>query len=252
MEASATARRVAAQRLTFERVAAPYGDPDADERLARDVAAGLPGDGPLRDYLQARTRFFDRVVVAAIDSGVTQVVVGAAGYDGRAWRYAKPGVNWFEVDHPATQADKVKRVGALGLPTEHVSFVPADFAVNPLAPALGAAGFEPSAPSLFTLEGVAVYLTRAVLESVLAQMGALAAPGSRLAISLSVSRSPGAVERRQAFREAVAALGEPVRSAVDPDEVGQLLGAAGWRGVDGAPDASERARLAGLVLAEPA
>jgi hypothetical protein len=62
-------------------------------------------------------------VVAAIDRGVRQVVVGAAGYDGRAFRYAKPGARWFEVDHPATQRDKLAR---LGLDASHVRFIEAD------------------------------------------------------------------------------------------------------------------------------
>ena len=38
-QASVTAQRVAAQRLAFDRVPARYGDPAADETLARD--AGL-------------------------------------------------------------------------------------------------------------------------------------------------------------------------------------------------------------------
>ncbi len=38
---SVTARRVAAHRLGFSRVPAPYGAPAADEALAADVAAGL-------------------------------------------------------------------------------------------------------------------------------------------------------------------------------------------------------------------
>jgi len=63
----------------------------------------------MHEYIRARTAFFDRVVVSAIDRGVAQVVIGGAGYDGRAFRYAKPGVRWFEVDHPATQADKRAR-----------------------------------------------------------------------------------------------------------------------------------------------
>lgn len=47
---SQTARRVAAYRLGFERVAAPAsGDPDADDRLTADVAAGVTVDraGPM-------------------------------------------------------------------------------------------------------------------------------------------------------------------------------------------------------------
>src|ERR1700684_281697 len=131
---SITARRVAAHRLGFTRVPAPYGDPAADDALATEVAAGR--EAPLNrihDYLAARTSFFDRIVVAAIARGVQQIVVGAAGYDGRALRYAKPGVRWFEVDHPATQQDKLRRLARLGIDTRHVSFIPADFASDPIA-----------------------------------------------------------------------------------------------------------------------
>ncbi|MGH9306009.1 MAG: class I SAM-dependent methyltransferase, partial [Acidimicrobiales bacterium] len=104
--ASVTAQRVTANRLTFDRIPAPYGDPAADERLSRDVAGELNTRAGERmvAYLAARTSFFDRAVVTALHRGVTQVVVAAAGYDGRAWRYSKPGVRWFEVDHPDTQA----------------------------------------------------------------------------------------------------------------------------------------------------
>ena len=105
---SITAQRVAAYRLGFARAPAPFGDPEAEERLARDVAGVGDFDRSERmeRYLRARTAFFDRVVVGALERGVTQVVVVGAGYDGRALRYAKPGVRWFEVDHPATHADK--------------------------------------------------------------------------------------------------------------------------------------------------
>jgi O-methyltransferase involved in polyketide biosynthesis len=89
---SVTARRVAAHRLGFSRVPAPYGDPAADEALAADVAGQPPPAGRMRDYLTGRTRFFDQVVVDAIGRGVRQIVIGAAGYDARAFRYARSGV----------------------------------------------------------------------------------------------------------------------------------------------------------------
>ena len=142
---SVTARRVAAHRLGFSRVPAAYGVPAADEALAADVAAGLVAPANrMHDYLAARTSFFDRTVVSAIDRGVRQVVVGAAGYDGRAFRYAKPGVRWFEVDHPATQRDKLERLQRLGIAASHVRFVEADFTRDPVADRLRAAGLEAS------------------------------------------------------------------------------------------------------------
>ena len=141
---SITARRVVAYRLGFTRVPAPYGDAAADEALAADVAAGqAPGTGRMRDYLEARTRFFDRVVVGAIGRGVGQIVLGAAGYDGRAFRYARSGVRWFEVDHPATQRDKRERLDRLGIAARQVRFVEADFTRDPVAERLTAAGLDP-------------------------------------------------------------------------------------------------------------
>jgi O-methyltransferase involved in polyketide biosynthesis len=109
---SVTARRVAAHRLGFSRGPAAYGVPAADEALAADVAAGqVAPANRMHDYLAARTSFFDRTVVSAIDRGVRQIVVGGGGaYDGRAFRYANPGVRWFEMDHPATQRDKLERL----------------------------------------------------------------------------------------------------------------------------------------------
>ena len=141
---SETARRVAAHRLGFTRVPAAYGDPAADDALTADVAAGceVPADR-MHDYLAARTAFFDRVVVGALGRGVRQVVVGAAGYDGRAFRYAKPGVRWFEIDHPATQRDKLARLSRLGIDASGVGFVAADFRTGPVAEPLTAAGFDP-------------------------------------------------------------------------------------------------------------
>ncbi|HET9971558.1 MAG TPA: SAM-dependent methyltransferase [Streptosporangiaceae bacterium] len=267
---SVTARRVAAHRLGFTRVAADYGDPAADQALAADVVAGLTVSASrMHDYLAARTAFFDRAVTGAIDRGVRQIVTGAAGYDGRALRYARPDVRWFEADHPATQRDKLGRLERLGITAPGVTFVEADFTRDPLADRLRAAGLDPAVPSLLLLEGVTAYLEPAVLESVLVQFRQLAAPGSQLAISVSVSRGPGDVNRAR-FEAAVAAIGEPIRSRFEAGQAEDLLARTGWqvtagnpagtgRGVaDGAPAGAgrrtaaarrERLRPAGLLMA---
>jgi methyltransferase (TIGR00027 family) len=252
-EASVTAQRVAAHRLTLDRVPAPYGDPAADERLARDVAGSVDVAGSSEQmvrYLSARTAFFDRVVFGALERGVAQVVVAAAGYDGRALRYAKPSVRWFEIDHPDTQSDKLERVERLDIDTTHIAFVAADFAVDDIASGLTTAGHQHDVPSLFVCEGVAIYLERHVLEAVLRGLRSVAADGSRLAISLSLTSNAEAESvRRDAFRAAVAAMGEPARTVLSQDDVDALLASTGWRA---GPSTSERARLAGLVVLEPA
>jgi methyltransferase (TIGR00027 family) len=221
----------------------------------------------MHEYLRARTAFFERAVVVAVEQGMAQVVLGAAGYDGRALRYAKPGVAWFELDHPSTQADKLARLAHLGVQTGHIRFVAADFASDPVAQRLLDAGLDPETPSLFLLEGVAVYLEPRVLERLLRQLREVAAARSRLMISVStISHDPVA---RARFQAAVASMGEPVRSSMDADEATHLLASTGWglvagdgppsetvaspESVDGtgAGDRRERLRNAGFLVATP-
>jgi methyltransferase (TIGR00027 family) len=248
-EASVTAQRVAAQRLTFERIRTPYGDPAADDALARDVAGGVGGAaGPLTRYLAARTAFFDRVVVDRIEDGCDQVVVLAAGYDGRSMRYAKAGVRWFEIDHPSTQQDKLDRVDRLGLSSSAV-FASADFAVDDVAAVLDRAGQVVNRPTLFLCEGVAVYLDPSVFERLLESVRSRAGDGSRLAISLSV---PGATAaNRQTFQQRVASVGEPARNVLTPNGAAGVFERTGWQTV-GSSDAADRVATAGFVLLEPA
>jgi len=60
-------------------------------------------------YLAGRTRFYDLAICDALDRGATQAVIVGTGYDSRAWRLARAAVQFFELDHPATQADKKRR-----------------------------------------------------------------------------------------------------------------------------------------------
>jgi methyltransferase (TIGR00027 family) len=247
--ASRTARGVAAYRLQYARIETGYGDPAADEALTRDVADGLlrPPGTRMHDYLRARTAFFDRAVVNSLDHGVSQVVVGGAGYDGRAFRYAKRGVRWFEVDHPATQADKLERLARLGLEAGHIRFVPADFATDPLADLLAGAGLDTSRAALFLLEGVAAYLEQAVLERTLAAFREVTVAGSRLAISVSLTWTRP--QERDAFEGRVAAAGEPILSRLPVEAAGELLGRAGWEPRE---EGRDRLRYAGLLMARAA
>jgi methyltransferase (TIGR00027 family) len=246
---SLTARRVAAYRLGMQRLAPPTdaGDPAAEERLAVDVAAGLPVDAstPMGRYLRARTAFFDRVTVNALDRGVTQIVVLGAGYDGRALRYRSPGVRWWEVDRLATQADKRARLSALGIQPDAVTYVAVDLANGELAASLAGSGFEPDAPALYLAEGVSSQLDAATLRRVLEQLRSLATPGTRLALSL----------RRRGFEPAtrarvdagVAALGEPAVGSASAEDAEKWLAGCRWRPVD----LSQRSKAAGFVVAAP-
>jgi methyltransferase (TIGR00027 family) len=246
---SQTAQRVAAYRLGFERLAAPTseGEPDADERLAADVTAGLTVDrsSPMGRYLRARTAFFDRVVVNALGRYVAQIVVVGAGYDGRALRYGAPGVRWWEVDRSITQVDKQSRLSRLGIAADNVTFVPIDLDDGGLADALTVAGFEPDTPSLCIAEGITPYLKAETIRSLFQELRAVATVGTRLAISL---RRPDADPTARAqFEAGVAALGEPAIGSLTAENAGAVLAECRWQPVE----LKERSRTAGFVMAAP-
>jgi methyltransferase (TIGR00027 family) len=180
-------------------------------------------------YLQARTRFFDRIVVRSIDAGLQQVVAVGAGYDGRALRYAKPGVTWFELDHPDTQADKRERLVRLGIDTGGTAFAPIDFAVGDVASVLRGAGLDGARPALFVCEGVAGYLSLDVLVGLLTSLAGCAAPASVLGITMALRpESPEGEARRAALSDAVAKMGEPLRNDIPRADLEDVLGRAGW------------------------
>jgi methyltransferase (TIGR00027 family) len=253
--ASETARRVAAHRLACPRLSTAHGRPGDDEVLSRDVARGVDiRFGRMHRYLCRRTSFFDRVVVDALDAGVTQVVIVGAGYDGRAMRYARHDATFFEVDHPATQADKRARLERLGLPATGIRFVTVDLTVDPLADRLAAAGHDPALPSCLVVEGLASYLEVEVLDATLRELRSVTAAGSVLAVSVGVARGDVEARIRAArFRSAVAALGEPIRNELTPDAFEVLLAATGWRLVrlTTGPDEAAAASASGLVAAAP-
>lgn len=179
-------------------------------------------------YVAARTRFFDTEVVDALDAGIVQVVVIGAGYDTRSWRLARAGVRFFEVDLPATQADKRRRAPAGG-----PVYVEGDLAAGDLLGRLRDVGFDPGAATLFTLEGVTMYLTRDALAAALAQLSALAATRSRLAVNFGVGFAQADRAREgvvaRCGRSLVTALREPLRFEPTPGEVPGFLESCGWR-----------------------
>ncbi len=257
-EPSLTARRVAAQRLSFPRLVMANGQPDADQQLQADVAAGI-NVSPTRmtRYLRARTAFFDRIVVGSIDAGTDQAVVLGAGYDGRSLRYAKPAVRWFELDHPDTQAHKRARLKRLGIAASEITFVPADFALDDVAALLGQFGHDSSRATLFTCEGVAAYLSPQVLSSLLNAIRRRAAPNSKLAIELALEpQSASERFRRSLLNAAVASMGEPLLSMIDGKKLDAFLATHGWtveRAVDpSGVDIYESQRSVAFIVATPA
>jgi methyltransferase (TIGR00027 family) len=227
---SLTARSVALARSQLPRPQTPEGDPEAERRLY--VSLQMPLIRPRRlihRWMAARTGFFDAETLQAVTSGITQVVIVGAGYDGRALRFRRPGVRFFEVDHPSTQVDKRQRVEALDVALDHLTFVPVDLMSERIEGALSSAGHRREQATLFLCEGLLLYLSKSIVESLLAGLRVLAAPGSRLVLTCQETARAGSARlRRLAGRLFLAAIGEPRRSVFELGEMACLLDRSGW------------------------
>lgn len=111
-------------------------------------------------FLAVRTRLFDDYVLKRAGEGIRQYVILGAGLDSRAYRFADqlPGVRIFEVDHPLSQAVKKQRAAKLSRLSGQVHYVPVDFTKDDMLTCLINAGYDPNLPTVFTLEGVVMYL----------------------------------------------------------------------------------------------
>lgn len=138
--------------------------------------------GPVRGIegeVLARARFVDEVLKEKMAEGSCQAIILGAGFDTTALRYAGKGLPVFEVDHPATQAEKRAILDAKGLGSE-TTYVPVDFAKDDLPTRLIAAGYDRSVPSVTSWLGVTMYLDQAVSIATLVGLRTILATGSEI------------------------------------------------------------------------
>lgn len=138
----------------------------------------------LRGFVVLRTHFLDDRLLAATEAGARQVVMLAAGMDGRGYRLPwPPGTRIFEVDKPELLEFKSKVVqsAALGLTAEVIP-VPGNLKEDWLA-RLNAAGFERQRPTIWLMEGILNYLDTQEADRLMEALTANSAPGSHLMAS---------------------------------------------------------------------
>jgi methyltransferase (TIGR00027 family) len=189
----------------------------------------------MRAYIAARTEFFDSGLLQACERGVGQVVIVGAGYDGRSLRFRRPGVTFYKIDHPATQADKRARLAEVAAHMEDVRFVAADFRQDSVVEALTTAGHDRRAATHFMAEGLTSYLPVGLLGDVLRLLASVAAPQSTLAIDFLEPANHRSAASRLLLglvRAGTAVMGERVVTLVTPGEAASLLRDAGWHDVE--------------------
>jgi methyltransferase (TIGR00027 family) len=183
--------------------------------------------------MAARTVAIDDAIRARV---TPQLLILGAGLDGRAWRMTElAGVDVFEIDHPASQRDKLDRLGTQTSPARAVHFVPVDFGRDSLEALLESAGHRAGEATTWIWEGVVPYLSRAEVEATLRVVTARSAPGSRLIVNYQAPALRATLGRLAARAMAMLSrrsdplAGEPWRSAWTPTDMAQLMAANGFR-----------------------
>ncbi len=233
----AAGRRAAHQVLEGGRV---FADPLALRILGDDAPSAIaearanPNLRGLRLYVAVRSRFAEDAARRAIARGARQIVVLGAGLDTFAYRVEPAaGLRVTEVDHPATQAEKRRRLAAAAIAAPaHVVYVGCDFESESLAGALGASGFDARRPSFFLWLGVVPYLSESAVFATLAFIGGLPGGGEvafDYANPVATLADDAARQAHEMLAARVAAAGEALQTFFVTSTLHEKLDALGFR-----------------------
>jgi methyltransferase (TIGR00027 family) len=236
---SKTALRVALRRAAHQvHDAKPlvFDDPLAVRILGPEYAEEIkrtpdsikqPFSAGLRAFMVGRARLAEDTLAAAVrDLGVTQYLVLGAGLDTFACRNPYSRVRVFEVDHPATQAWKLKMLSSAGItPPETAQFIAVDFEIDSLRARLKSAGFDFAQPTVTAWLGVVPYLTTEAFRATIRVLSAFRA-GSEVIFDYSQPREVlPAVEQlmHDSLSARVALAGEPFNLFFTPAQLAEEL-----------------------------
>jgi methyltransferase (TIGR00027 family) len=177
---------------------------------------------PLHGQILARSRYAEDQLDNAISAGMRQYVLIGAGLDSFALRRQDliPSLKVYELDHPATQMMKRKRLNRLRIPVPpNLEFVPVDLERETIAEGLAKSSHSPTSRTFFSWLGTTLYLSRETVLSTLRSVATYATPGSELVFDYRISDellSANAKKTREKIRKFTARRGEPLKSTFDP------------------------------------
>ncbi|MCO7126507.1 class I SAM-dependent methyltransferase [Sporolactobacillus shoreicorticis] len=180
----------------------------------------------------ARAAFCEQILFHEIDLGTTQYVILGAGLDTFCFRHPEVSrsLQVFEVDHPATQTFKKKRLAEshLTIP-DHLHFVPMDFTREFSEQKLVGNEFE-NRRTFFSLLGVTYYLSKKEIAQLIKNLFALVPSGSSIVFDHAdeaLFETKGRSNRVENMVKMAAGSGEPMKSCFPFTELEHLLENAG-------------------------
>jgi methyltransferase (TIGR00027 family) len=181
-------------------------------------AATLPG---MVSHFAQRKAWIEARCRRALAAGTRRVIVLGAGFDTLALRLAPEfdGVQWLEIDHPATQGAKLRGLARHGLPVPAaLRFIAADLDSDRAWPERAGGSDD---DTLIICEGLLMYLAPERVHSLLqSELRSLARGGLRLVFS--VMQRGGFQPGSRLVDTWLHWRGEPFRWTIEPAAI------AGW------------------------
>lgn len=194
------------------------------------------------DFMAVRTAWYDQIFLDAVFAGIRQVVILAAGLDARTWRLPWPdGTTVYELDQAKVlefKSTTLERRGAQ--PRARLVNVAVDLRQD-WPTALAEAGFDASAPTMWSAEGLVRYLPAAAQDLLFERIDSLSPAGTWLATNLPAKRAvdPSLLARQREHSQRFRAAAAQVLDAEVPDvedlwypedrtDLAAWLGEHGW------------------------
>jgi len=165
------------------------------------------------DMIAVRTKFIDVTLIDYVGEGLRQVVIPGAGLDARAFRLKELSqVTVFELDFEEVIKYKNKLLNSEASPTHgkggseaHLCKKRVSLGVNlgheTWPELLKQSGFDPSAPTIWLLEGLIGYLTQEELYAFLKTIRSLSASGIRMIATFIGTNRPDSLSMHKFFSD---------------------------------------------------
>lgn len=181
----------------------------------------------------ARAAFCEKVLLNEVILGLEQYVILGAGLDTFCFRHLEleNRLEIFEVDHPATQEFKIKRLTYAGLKMpNHLHFVPMDFTKKFSYQTLINNRFDVNKKTFFSLLGVSYYLTKEENSSLFKHLFAKVPSGSSIVFDYAdetLFEEKGMSNRVENMVKMASAGGESMKSSFTYNEILNMLEESG-------------------------
>ncbi len=187
---------------------------------------------PIAPAVIARARYGEDRAALAVRQGIRQYVIIGAGYETFAMRRddLTDGLAVYELDLPATQSEKRRRMAAAGIAEPPgVRYVAADLEREDVLSTLQRTDFDRSKPALCSWFGVTYYVSRPGIETALRNVVTGLAPGSSIMFDyLADPVAPEWTVLKRRCAAFVSRRGEPWISAFDPQTLPGELESLGF------------------------